>query len=1052
MFQKSKNGEVIWVAPKEDDLKNFRKAIEGNKSGVIPLTNELKAKVDDALRNMAPQQNNLEAIIHSNKSIYRNIKSLVQSPRGLVDIVLPVYNSFHLVKKCIRCVLERTHWPYHLYIVDDCSDNFTKERLEEIQKNHPDKISLIRNKKNRGFAASVNRGMKAGNGLYICFLNSDVFVTDLWLTKMIMALMAEERNQIACPATNNTAIVEIPLSPGASYIRTNQIFENFAIRRYPELMPTGFCMLFGRDLTDKIGYLDASYGSYGEDTQFWYDTIRYAENDVYKKYRGVMVDDTYVFHQRTGSFSQLGSETHMQLRKLASGRFNRLNPSWVDWKKRYNVNRELGNLREKIPVPIINMDKDSYRVCWVVYQATLCGGMAYITDIVNELIERGVNAKVAVIKRDPDGREDYMGELTTAPVFFNSYDEFVQNFRSKVFPSGIVIASTIEATPVVQILHQSYPSEITPVLHVQSYEPDLVQEPELKEKCINTFNTARNVISSSHWITEILKNKHNLDVIDTINPGVNMDLFYKRADDRDDDCKTVMIPMMTGYACKGYGRGLELISELERLADEHGIDLRILVYGVESLPTLNTAVCLGRLPPVRLATILGSEVDVFIDPSTLHSYGLPALEALASGVKVFSWDNKGVFEYGKDLVSIYNNDTTVTTVAEDIIDYLEKAEPVNYEQIRVALVEHNREKSVDSFINTFEGHFNLRFQARKISMIIPHMRKHGGPTTMISIANELSNLGHDVSISVVYPEDINDEVADFTTLPISVNARKLGPTDLIITNSDNPMTEAVGKLKDVKKIMLKLSHNPRFKNEETKGLQQKWDAVVTSSEWLKEVCENPTEGWNYKPCKATRIGWWHYGFKNFQRHPSTRQYGGAAGKPIIISTLMHAHPLKGTKEAIRACGEIYKKYGNTVQFAGVGEIPKNVVSINLPNFQYLYEPTRDMAASAMQQTDIWIGASKSEGLGRMGLEAMSAGCAVILGDTGCEYAEHEQNCLIVNQDDPKEIAAAVERIIEDKALATKLREEAYNTACRYANPKPCITKLQEVIDSVFENK
>ncbi len=1057
-FKKVKD-KIEWVSPNKNDIDNFNSSLIKT-SGPVALTHELKTRVDDALKSLSPQ-GSVTYFTNNNISTYNLLKTIVKTPPGLVDVILPVYNSFHLVKKCIDLVLKRTYWPFHLYIVDDSSDSYTAQKLIEIQQKNSDKISLIRNIKNKGFAASVNRGIKKGNGEYVCLLNSDVFVTDLWLTKMIMALKADPRNQLVCPTTNNTAIIEVPLSSGASYLQTNRIFESFTTRRYPEIMPTGFCLLFERDLLEKIGYFDESYVSYGEDSDFWYRTIRYAEGANYKRYRAVLADDTFVFHQRSGSFSSLGTDSHTQLRKLASGRFNRLWPEWVEWRKNYDVNKALGVLKDKIHPALLKNQDEKYRICWVVHSAELCGGMSYITDIVNALIEKGINAKVAVIKANPDGKESFMSELTTAPVFFNSYEEFLKNFRTRVFTNGFVVASTVSILPAVNSLCDLN-SNFKPVLHTQSYEIDMVKYLKVDanqniQRYINLFKGAKNIISSSSWITKKLENDLNVHPFATILPGINTDLFYPRDRSKGDERKTVLIPMVQGKdgfeTIKGYNRGLLLIHELERLSEARGLDLRILVFAADSLPTITSAVCLGALTQTRLASILGTEIDAFIDPSAIHSYGLPALEALASGVKVFSWDNRGIREYGDNIVDIFNENESPTVVANSIINYLSDDTVINHYRLSFSTIRahiearHNRNASIDRFILELEKHLNVDFTPRNITVIAPHLRKHGGPTTMLAIANELKNLGHNVQVSTYYNDKINDEVISMTNLPISLDPSNLSGTDLVITNSDNPLTEWIASKTDIKKIMLKLSHNARFKAEEEKGLNQKWDGVVVTSDWLKDACENVTPGWTYPTCKATKIGWWNYSFDRFNMHPDNRKYGNGIDSPFIISTLVHAHPSKGTQTAISILGQVYLKYRNKVRFIGVGEIPS--FSCDLPNFQYIQSPTREQMANIMKQSDIWLGASQTEGLGRMGLEAMSAGCAVVLSNTGAEYVEHEANSLVYEIGDVAAAIRYIETLLDNPGLAQELRQSGYKTASYAADPTECINELQRVILNVF---
>ena len=387
-FIKKEDGTTIWNAPTSEDIVQNRKdivAVDEPSKIDKELNQTLRDKIEEATKYLV--SSNKGIIPHTNRNIYSCLRSILSSAPGLVDIVFPVYNAIHIASQAIEKVLERTIWPYRLYIVDDASDEYTKARLREYADKYPDKITLLTNKKNKGFAATVNVGIKAGHGKYVCLLNSDVLVTNMWLTKMVLAAEADAKNQIVCPATNNTAVVNIPLSQGASYLAMNNVFEKFAIRNAPEILPSGFCFLFRRSLIDKIGYISESYKSYGEDTQYWWDMITYTENGVYPGYRAVLADDAFVYHERTSSFAALNADSYKDLRDVSSRRFHEMNPNYRAWSKTYNAKKAIGYLRSPIPPQIINDRKVKYRVAWVVHETTRCGGMSYIADIVNELSE-----------------------------------------------------------------------------------------------------------------------------------------------------------------------------------------------------------------------------------------------------------------------------------------------------------------------------------------------------------------------------------------------------------------------------------------------------------------------------------------------------------------------------------------------------------------------------------------------------------------------------------------------------------------------------------------
>ena len=1014
-----------WRETTEEDLKIFEESLSGLKE-VTGLTPELEERLERAVSKTQDMGPSLAALIEGNRRFYPQMQR-IREMQGSVDIVVPIYNAYHVASKCLASVVERTTWPFHLTIVDDCSDEYTRRQLEAI---HGVRSTLIRNEKNRGFAATVNRGIRAGSGEYVCLLNSDVIVTEGWLTKMLLALHADPRNAIVCPATNNTAVVDIAMSPGASYLQMNQALEAFAQRRYPEILPTGFCFLFRRALLDEIGYFDEAYKNFGEETQAWWNAVKAG-------YRAVMADDTYVFHERASSFSALGADAHMSFRKHASGRFNQLNPEWVKWRDQYDARKALGALRQPVPPSFLRRPQDLYRACWIVRDARACGAMRYIADLCNELNERGANAKVVVVPREgAKVPEEWLGELRSAPVFFRDEREFLEEFPRRVFPNGLVIAATVELAPAVQALVDAGGGRIRGCLHAQSFDPALAKSEEDIGHLKALYKLLPDVISSSAWVAQEIA-ACGPTPFATIHPGVDRTLFYPRDRSRGDERPTVMIPMNQSVWWRGWDRGLELIQELDRQATERGIELRILVYGVEELPIKSRAICLGVISQTRLATLLGTEVDALVDPSYVHSYGMPCLEAGASKVITFSWDNRGIDETG--LCEPFDGDsaTMAGEVLRELVNPICRRNGVPVAQGREALeINHDRERSVSAWISAAEKHFKLLRKHRSICMVVPHLRKWGGPTTMLMIANELAKRGHTVQVVTVY-EDIHPSIAALSEVPIS-KGPELPNADLYITNSDNPWVERIAALpREQHCIMLKLSHNPRFRKEEERGLKQDWDAVVTSTQWLADACKLPTEGWDFPITDAEAIGWWHYEHARFRCPPSERTYGdGSAERPFEIGTLIHAHPTKGTAEALEAILQLPKEYH--YRFIGVGEVPPRAWRV--PNvMEYLYEPSRDKLAEVMKGLDFWLSASQSEGLGRMTLEAMSAGVAVVSRDTGSDL------CFATI---PFSVDAIAANLRDAEALET-WRRNGFDLAEAKADPEPCINTLEAIIERVF---
>jgi len=323
----------------------------------------------------------------------------------------------------------------------------------------------------------------------------------------------------------------------------------------------------------------------------------------------------------------------------------------------------------------------------------------------------------------------------------------------------------------------------------------------------------------------------------------------------------------------------------------------------------------------------------------------------------------------------------------------------------------------------------------------------------MDIANKLHEKGHKVDMYALH-SDLNVELLKDLQVPIHLDYKSIKKCDLLITNSDNPENEYFSNLKHVrKKMLLKLSHNKRFQSVEDKSLTLKWDKIITSSQWLTDVCQKPLteEGWTHKPCQAERLGWWHYDHKNFAKKPTEKIFRTITDlkTPIVISTLAHHYPLKGTPDAMKVLDAIKTKYGSKVHIVTIGE--QQEWAKQKPEWaQFIFNASRTDLATVMAQTDIWLSCSHSEGLGRMMLEAMSASCGVVMTDTGAEYAQADHNCLIGEIGNIRQLYALTEKLIEDHELRKTLATNGYTTAEKWSNSIDYTERLNRLIEDTFD--
>lgn len=1036
----------VWTEPDANAEAAFVNEITTT-GQAIELPADMQAKIQEAILSKA--NNSTKVIEHLNRVSYATTAKIAGSH---ASIVVPIYGALPLVKKCVESIFQHTQFPYELILVDDCSpDPAVRDYLNSVDALFDDfpsskkcvDVKVIFNKKNKGFAATCNIGMRASTGQYICIHNSDVIVTPDWLTKMVLALEADPSHVIVNPCTNNTALINVPMEPGRSYLDMNRALERKSPKNYPEIMPTGFCLFFRRALYERIGGFDEAFVSYGEDTHFWFQSLKLTdENGQYLGNKAVLADDCYIFHERSSSFNQVGAGVHMGLRRAGSERFHGLNPGYADWKSQYNVDAVMHVLRQATP-PEAFAHTYKYNFAWVVKSAEFCGGMKYISDIVNELIERNVNAKVVVVKNSPNSPENVLTDLHTQPIFFKSEEEFVTEFATRVFSEGVVVAAVSELVNPVGVLCSRIQT-LVPIHHVQSYDPELTDDPALSAMQAEAYGKLRHTISSSNWITQTLKENHKVDnIIFTTQPGVDTTTFHPGDRSKGDDRFTVMVALNPQYPFKGANRGVEVCREILK----RDKNVRVLGLGMDYVSECPTVVGLGKLSQGRLAHMLRTEVDVFIDPSFSHSYGMPSLEALACGVEIVCWNNKGVLEYANNKmpgVHIFTQNVVPSELADRVIVIRDNKAVVDIKPL-------DRADSVNQFITNLETALGVVEFKKRITVVTPHARKNGGPTTIINLANILKFAGHDVKLVSIY-DDFNNEVIASKRVPLYVGINSIKESDVIIVNSDNPFIESIVNqpaLKDAKKVLLKLSHNPRFKSIEEASLRMPiWDKILTSTEHLREKTINPIQDWRHiawSPDKVKTIGWYHYGFNVFNLPPESRSYGNLDTQ-MRIAYLMHDHPTKGSSIANAIVKALKRKYGSVLDVIAIGEVQ---LKDKPPWLTYIYRPTRSEMASVLHQCDVWLGSSLSEGLGRMTLEAMSAGCAVVTTDTGAEFLRDKDNCLLYPVGDAQAGGTLVDQLLGDTELFKKLVTSGYDTAKKAAEPYTYIHTVREAIRELY---
>lgn len=200
----------------------------------------------------------------------------------LVSIIIVTFNSVKTVGKCLNSL--KTNNNSEIIVVDNFSQDKT---VQLLKKNFGEKIKLIKNKKNLGFAKACNQAVKLARGKYLLFLNPD--------TKIITEDFFKKAYEIGESKKNLGALGFKTLNPDKSLQNScgsiptilnvvadrfpvvNKVFRTELIRSNSFYMKeqnpdwvSGCCLFIKRSIFGKLGGFDESYFMYVEDVDYCY--------------------------------------------------------------------------------------------------------------------------------------------------------------------------------------------------------------------------------------------------------------------------------------------------------------------------------------------------------------------------------------------------------------------------------------------------------------------------------------------------------------------------------------------------------------------------------------------------------------------------------------------------------------------------------------------------------------------------------------------------------------------------------------------------------------
>ena len=104
----------------------------------------------------------------------------------LVTVIIPVYNAYDYLERCVNTIINQTHNVLQIILIDDGSTDDSGDLCDTFAKN--DKRIEVIHQINKGISGARNAGLDKARGEWITFVDSDDFVSRHYVEDMFAAL------------------------------------------------------------------------------------------------------------------------------------------------------------------------------------------------------------------------------------------------------------------------------------------------------------------------------------------------------------------------------------------------------------------------------------------------------------------------------------------------------------------------------------------------------------------------------------------------------------------------------------------------------------------------------------------------------------------------------------------------------------------------------------------------------------------------------------------------------------------------------------------------
>ncbi len=106
----------------------------------------------------------------------------------LVSVIIPLYNNSRFVKKCVESLQEQTYKNIEIIVVDDRSTDDSLQIVKQMAESDGRVVPVLSTGE-KGVSGARNEGLRIAKGDYICFVDSDDYVSNFFIESLLTLII-----------------------------------------------------------------------------------------------------------------------------------------------------------------------------------------------------------------------------------------------------------------------------------------------------------------------------------------------------------------------------------------------------------------------------------------------------------------------------------------------------------------------------------------------------------------------------------------------------------------------------------------------------------------------------------------------------------------------------------------------------------------------------------------------------------------------------------------------------------------------------------------------